>query len=367
MPEVLLQTPFHSRHLALGAKMVSFAGYDMPVYYRSIRAEHLHVRNQAGIFDVSHMGEFIVSGSDAAAFIDRMTVNNCSRLAVNQVQYSAMCYEDGGIVDDLLVYRFEDYYLLVVNASNIAKDFDWLEQHLAGDVFLEDRSAAFGLLAVQGPRSLELLDGLTELDLAAIPYYQFQVGRLGDTELIFSRTGYTGEMGFELYVATERALPVWDLLMEAGAGCNLLPVGLGARDSLRLEMKYCLYGYDIDRTTTPLEAGLGWITKTRKKSDFIGRDVLRQQREEGVDRMLVGFELLEKGIPRPGYPVFIDDVEVGNVTSGMLSPSLDKGIGLVYLPVAQAVEGQRLTIEVRNRRLAAQVVPTPFYQPGGQT
>ncbi|MBL7033277.1 MAG: glycine cleavage system aminomethyltransferase GcvT [Candidatus Delongbacteria bacterium] len=364
MPEALQKTPFYPRHIALGAKMVPFAGYEMPVYYQSIRQEHLHVRRQVGLFDVSHMGEFIVTGVDAAAFVDRMTINNVSRLAVNQVQYSAMCYEDGGIVDDLLVYRFADHFLLVVNASNIEKDFNWLQQNLAGDVILSDRSADYALLALQGPRALELLNPLTDLDLAELPYYSFREGELDGQELIFSRTGYTGEIGFELYIPTADSLPVWDRLMEAGSCCDLQPVGLGARDSLRLEMKFCLYGNDIDRSTTPLEAGLGWITKTGKKGDFIGKSVLSRQREEGVSRRLVGFELLEKGIPRPGYPVLIDQREVGTVTSGMMSPMLNRGIGLVYLPVDRTAVGQELQVAIRDRHLPGRVVETPFYKPG---
>ncbi len=364
MPEAPLKTAFYPRHVALGAKMVPFAGYEMPVYYQSIRNEHIHVRNHVGIFDVSHMGEFIITGGDAEAFVNRMTINNVSRLAVNQVQYSAMCYEDGGIVDDLLVYRFEDYFLLVVNASNIEKDYNWLQEHLEGDVTLTDRSSEYGLLAVQGPHSIELLNRLTDLDLEEIPYYYFREGKLAEQQLIFSRTGYTGEIGFELYIPTDSCLPVWDLLIEAGDEFNLQPIGLGARDSLRLEMKFCLYGNDIDRHTSPLEAGLGWITKTKKKSDFIGKPALRQQRLDGVSRKLIGFELHDKGIPRHGYPLLIDDKVMGSVTSGMMSPMLNRGIGLGYLPVDQAQVGQEISVAVRDRRLAGQVVETPFYKPG---
>jgi aminomethyltransferase len=356
------KTPLYEKHLEHGAKMVDFAGYLMPLQYTSVRDEHLHVRSKVGVFDVSHMGEFLVYGSDAVAFVDRMTVNNVAKLQVNQVQYSAMCYPHGGIVDDLLVYRFPDHLLLVVNAANLEKDWNWLQEHLSGDVRLENASQKTALLAVQGPQAPEVVQKLTTENLDEVKYYWFREGRVEDFPVVFSRTGYTGEPGFELYVDNARAPRLWDLLLEAGAEADIRPVGLGARDSLRLEMKYCLYGNDIDETTTPLEAGLGWITKTRKAADYLGKARHREQREKGVERKLVAFELLEKGIPRHGYPLLADGRPVGKTTSGIFSPSLEKGIGLGYVPTSLAGVGQEIEVEIRGRRIPARIVEPPFYR-----
>jgi len=355
------QTPFYDKHVALGAKIVPFAGYLMPIQYSGIMDEHRAVRNAVGVFDVTHMGEFIVNGPGAAAFLNRLTVNDVSALAVGQVQYSAMCYPDGGIVDDLLIYRMHDHYMMVVNASNIDKDYRWARENLPDGVDLQNVSEQTALLAVQGPDSFAVLQKLTDVALPNIPFYHFTKGQLAGFPMLISRTGYTGEKGFELYHDPAHSTRLWDALFAAGRDYTIQAVGLGARDTLRLEMKYCLYGNDIDQTTNPLEAGLGWITKL-DSGDFIGRDVLLKIKEQGPQRKLVAFEMSDKGIPRHGYRIFAAAGDVGVVTSGTQSPSLNVGIGLGYVRQEFSRPGTELGIDVRGRQLKAVVVKPPFVE-----
>ena len=356
-------TALHERHLSADGHMVDFAGFRMPTYYTSIVEEHKAVRARGGVFDVSHMGEFFVSGPDAESFLNRMTVNNVTKLVDGQVQYSAMMTPEGGIVDDLLVHRIDqEHFMLVVNASNRQKDFDWLMKHIQGDVQLVDRSDEYSLLAVQGRDAYELVVQLADQDLSGLEYYNFvPEGSMQGIPMIIARTGYTGERGFELYVRNEDALRLWDLLFSKGEGW-LKPIGLGARDSLRLEMKFALYGNDIDMSTSTIEANLAWITRHRKKVDFLGKEVVLRHRNEGVDRLLVGFELLDRGIPRHGYECYLGDEKVGEVTSGIMSPMLNKPIGMAYLKPPHCEEGAEFEVEVRGRRLKARVVPVPFVQ-----
>ena len=361
----LKRTPLHDEHVALDARLVPFAGFAMPVQYPTgIRAEHEAVRTAAGLFDVSHMGEFRLRGGDALALVDRITTNDASGLDVGQAQYSVMCLPDGGIVDDLLVYRLgEDDYRLVVNAANIAKDWRHVREHAGGlDVELEDESEEVALLALQGPDAREFLAAHTDLALEEIGFYRFRRGAVEGVEGVVSRTGYTGEDGFELYLPASEAPGVWRALLAAGRSAGLRPAGLGARDTLRLEMGYALYGHDIDEETTPLEAGLGWLVKL-EKGDFVGRDALMRQREEGVERRLRGFRLTERGFPREGYAVLYDGREVGPVRSGTVSPTLGHGIGTVYLP-AGASEGDPLAVVIRDREVAGEVARLPFYREG---
>jgi len=354
------KTALYDRHIALGAKMVPFAGFIMPIQYSSIIEEHQNVRKNVGAFDVSHMGEFIFRGTDAGEFLNHMTTNNVASLEIGQIQYSSMLYDDGGVVDDLLVYRFADHYMVVVNAANLQKDYDWFKSHLQGDVTLDDRSDAITLIAVQGPKAEPLVSELADQEVADVEYYHFREGKLLGRPCIFSRTGYTGEDGFELYIALEDSLPVWDKLFSAGKKYGLLPTGLGARDSLRLEVCYRLYGNDMDQTTNPIEAGLGWIVKTKKKGGFIGKDAVLKAKEE-MTRKLVGFELTGKGIARHQFPVLAQGERIGEVTSGGYSPATDKVIGLAYVSVPYDEIGTELEIDVRGKRLPAKVVPTPFY------
>lgn len=355
------RTPFHARHAEAGAKLIDFAGFEMPVHYPAgIVQEHMAVRSGVGVFDVSHMGEFEVRGRDAAAFLQRMTINDVAKLDEGKAQYSAMVYEDGGIIDDLLVYHCGEYYLLVVNASNIPKDLEWLRTHARGDVQIEDVSERTALLAVQGPKSLEALQPLCSVDLASIAYYRFRRGTIAGVPMIISRTGYTGELGFELYfeATAESAGAVWDAIFASGKPHGMMPVGLGARDTLRLEMGFCLYGNDIDRTTNPLEAGLGWITKL-KKGDFIGREALEKVQQEGLKRKLVGFVLPDKNLARHGFPLKSGTDVVGTVTSGTFSPVLQRGIGMGY--VSGPVEaGRTISVGIRGRDVAAEIVKVPF-------
>jgi aminomethyltransferase len=357
----LKRTPFYDAHVRLGAKIVDFAGFEMPVQYGGIVEEHKRVRNAVGVFDVSHMGEVEIHGPGALAFVQRITVNDASRLVEGRVQYSAMCYEDGGIVDDLLVYHCGDHYLLVINASNTEKDLAWMRSHATGNVRIEDRSDDTGLLAVQGPKSLATLQRLTDLDLGAIQYYHWKRGTIAGVDALVSRTGYTGELGFELYIGSDPAagLALWDAIMQAGREHAIGPVGLGARDTLRLEMGYCLYGNDIDQTTNPLEAGLGWITKI-DKGDFFGRPALQAVKQKGVTRKLVGFSMNDRAFPRHGYEIQADGRRIGTVTSGTFSPVLEKGVGMGYVGVAHATPGSALQIAVRDRAIPATVVPLPF-------
>jgi aminomethyltransferase len=365
MTDGLRNTPLHDQHVALGGKMVPFAGYAMPVQYPTgITAEHKAVREAAGLFDVSHMGEFEIRGPDALTLVQRVTVNDASKIEVGQAQYSAMCRENGGIIDDLIVYRFADHYMLVVNASNRAKDWAWVEGQAASlDVELEDRSDHIALLALQGPRARTILQPLTDTDLEAIGYYRFAEGEVAGVPAVLSATGYTGEDGFELYLAADGAAELWRALLEAGEAHGLLPAGLGARDSLRLEMGYALYGNDLDEEHTPLEAGLGWITKLDKGA-FIGRDALAAQKEAGVTRRLVGIRLEERGFPRPGYVIRVDGEDAGEVTSGTMSPSLGEGIAMGYVPVGSAAPGSEVAVVIREREVGAVVQRPPFYTEG---
>lgn len=358
----LQRTALYDVHAALGAKIVPFAGFEMPVLYKGIVAEHHAVRERVGIFDVSHMGEVTVRGAGALDFVQRITVNDASTLAVGQAQYSAMCLEHGGIVDDLLVYkRGENDFLLVINASNIEKDYAWMERNATGDVELRNVSNDYTLLAVQGPKAIETLAKLTSVDLASIAYYHFTEGELAGVPMIISRTGYTGEVGFELYLPSDKETSekVWNAVMEAGAEHGIEPVGLGARDTLRLEMGYCLYGNDIDESTNPIEAGLGWITKTAKP-EFIGKEAIMKVKEEKPSRKLVGFEMNERAIPRQHYAISVDGKTIGEVTSGTSSPTLGKGIGMGYVESAYAAAGTTINIVIRDKEIPATVVKPPF-------
>lgn len=349
-------------HIGLGAKMVEFAGYNMPVLYAGINQEHAAVRNSVGVFDVSHMGEFILEGPNALALIQQVTSNDASKLSPGKAQYSCLPNKQGGIVDDLLVYKIDDEkYLLVVNASNMDKDWNWISQHNTQGVTMTNISDDTSLLAVQGPNALATLQKLTAVDLAAIPYYSFTIDTLaGVNEVIISNTGYTGSGGFELYVPNTDAKKVWDAVFEAGAEFNIQPIGLGARDTLRLEKGFCLYGNDIDDTTSPLEAGLGWITKINK-GDFNDKEALAQLKAEGVKRKLVGFEMVDKGIPRHDYAIVNESGEpIGKVTSGTQSPTLGRAIGMAYVPTELATPGSEIIVDIRGRHLKAQVVKLPF-------
>ncbi|CAN5814194.1 glycine cleavage system aminomethyltransferase GcvT [soil metagenome] len=365
MPERMKRTPLYEEHTRAGGKIVSFAGYEMPVQYAAgITAEHLAVRRAAGLFDVSHMGELEVRGGDALGFIQYVTTNDASKLAVGQAQYSAICREDGGILDDCIVYRFGDHYMIVVNASNTDGDRDWIAPHAERyDTTLVDRSEETGLIALQGPLAQKILTRLTDSELDAIRYYHFTEGTVAGVPTVISRTGYTGEDGFELYLPAEAAARVWNRLVEVGSVDGLLPAGLGARDSLRLEMGYALYGNDMDERRSPLEAGLAWITRL-DKGDFIGRDAIALQKEEGVRERLVGFICRERGFPRHGYEIRIDGQPSGEVTSGIVSPMLQQGIGMCYVPVEFAKPGTAIDVMVRDKAIPAEIVRPPFYSEG---
>ncbi len=350
-------------HEALGAKMVPFAGYNMPVQYDGVSAEHLTVRNGVGVFDVSHMGEFLILGDKALDLIQKVCSNDASKLTDGKAQYSCLPNEKGGIVDDLIVYRFDaEKYLLVVNASNIEKDWEWISKHNTMGAEMRDISYNYSLLAIQGPKAVEAMQSITSVDLSAIAFYNFVVGDFaGIPHVIISATGYTGSGGFEIYCKNEEVEQVWNKVMEAGAAFGIKPIGLAARDTLRLEMGYCLYGNDINDDTSPLEAGLGWITKFTK--DFINADALKKQKEVGVHRKLVAFELLERGIPRHDYEIVdADGKQIGIVTSGTMAPSLNKGIGMGYVPTEFAEEGTTIYIQIRKNNIPARVVKLPFYK-----
>ncbi|MFZ0390608.1 MAG: glycine cleavage system aminomethyltransferase GcvT [Calditrichia bacterium] len=353
------KTGLYDLHVQAGGKMVEFAGYLMPVQYSGMIEEHKQVRRAVGVFDVSHMGEIEVRGPEALEFVNKITVNNAANLEVNQAQYTAMCYPDGGIVDDLIVYRFEDHYLLVVNASNLEKDYRWIMQNAGESVEITNISEQVTQLAVQGPDAEATLQKLTEVNLSEIQFYWFRVGELAGVEMIISRTGYTGELGFELYFDRQYSEQVWKAVFEAGEEFDIMPIGLGARDTLRLEKKYCLYGNDIDEKTNPLEAGLGWITKL-KKGDFIGREPLLKVKEEGLSRKLVGFVVEGKLIPRHHYKIMKDGQEIGFVTSGCYSPVLEKNIGLGYVTAENSETGTEIEISAGKRTAPAEIVKTPF-------
>jgi aminomethyltransferase len=357
------KTAFYSIHRDLGAKIVEFAGFQMPIQYSGIHDEHKTVRESVGVFDVSHMGEFEVRGRDASALVQRVTTNNAAKLNEGKIQYSAMCYPDGGIVDDLLVYRLKDGFMLVVNASNIKKDYDWIvsnSKDLNAEVI--DKSDKISLLAVQGPRSGDVLQKLTKVQLSVIPYYSFVHGSLAGVDMLISRTGYTGELGYELYFPSDEstARNVWNAIFEAGKEFGIKPIGLAARDTLRLEMGFCLYGNDIDQTTNPLEAGLGWITKFEKGA-FIGSEALQNVKKEGLKRKLVGFILEEpRAFPRHGYEIRLGRNVIGHVTSGTVSPVLEQGIGLGYVTASVVDSGSRLQVLIRDKDTEGRIVPLPF-------
>jgi aminomethyltransferase len=358
------QTPFTSKHTALGAKMAEFAGYNMPISYTGINEEHHAVRRNAGVFDVSHMGEFMLKGPGAIDLIQRVTSNDASKLTAGKAQYSCLPNEDGGIIDDLLVYCIEENktYMIVVNASNIEKDWAWFQKHNTGNVEMHNISDATCLLAVQGPNATKILQTLTEMDILNLKYYTFAKGRFaGVDNVVVSATGYTGAGGVEIYFEDKdgAADTIWDAIFEAGAASGIRPIGLAARDTLRLEMGYCLYGNDIDDTTSPLEAGLGWITKFTK--DFTAKDKLQQQKTDGVARKLVGFEMVDRGIPRHHYEIAdADGNAIGYVTSGTQSPSLNKAIGMGYVKKEFSETGTPIFIKVRDKLLQANVVKIPF-------
>jgi len=361
---MLKKTPLNALHRQLGARMVSFGGWDMPVQYTGVIDEHLAVRRAAGLFDVSHMGEILVEGPGALSLVQHLTTNDASKLVDGQVQYSALCRPDGGTVDDVTLYRFgPERFMFCVNAANTDKDFAWMEQVKAGgnlaDVELRNASHDFAQIALQGPVSRTILERLCDCDLAPLEYYHFIEGSLATIPTIISRTGYTGELGYELYVPAERGAEMWLALMTSGKQDGLVPVGLGARDTLRLEMGYALYGHELSDTISPLEAGLGWITKF-DKGDFVGRDALIAQKESGVPRRLVGFTMDAPGIPRADYPVYSAGREVGVVTSGTQSPSLRQGVGLALVETAAARLGDTLEIGIRSRTVPATIVKPPF-------
>jgi aminomethyltransferase len=360
----LKKTPLHARHRALGAKMVPFAGWDMPVEYSGLSAEHMAVRERAGMFDVSHMGRIEIAGTNALDAVQRISCNDAAKLAVGQAQLSGLLTDAGTFVDDLLVYRLAtQHFLLVVNASHIADDYAHIAEHIkpAGDAVAVDVSSRYALIAVQGPRAIEVVQPLTGVDLSALKYYWFAHGEFASVRGTISRTGYCGEDGFEIFVPPQSADRVWLALTQSGEAVGMIPCGLGARDTLRLEAGMRLYGNDIDTTTTVLEAGLGWAVGW-DKPDFVGAAALRAQKGAGVTRKLVGFEMIEPGIARHGYPVWNREARVGTVTSGTQTPYLKKAIGMAYVPVTLTSAGSEIEIEIRGRRARARVVPLPFYK-----
>lgn len=360
------QTALYDKHVALGAKMVPFAGYEMPVQYSNLGEEHLNVRNGVGVFDVSHMGEFFIRGEGALDLIQRVTTNDASKLTPGKVQYSCMPNENGGIVDDLLVYCLgENEYMLVVNASNMEKDWNWISKFNTNNVKMEDHSDSYSLLAIQGPKATEAIQSLTDMNLADMAYYTVQVGKFaGHDNVIVATTGYTGSGGYEVYFKNDIADDIWDAVFKAGEGVGIQPAGLGARDTLRMEMGFCLYGNDIDDTTSPHEAGLGWITKYTK--EFTNWEALKAQKEGGVARKLVGFHEIEKGpIPRQGYEIQdLDGNAIGHITSGTKSPSLDKAIAMGYVKKEFSAADTEVRIIIRNKSLSAKVCRFPFLKIG---
>jgi aminomethyltransferase len=360
------KTPLYEEHIAAGGRIVEFAGFSLPVQYTGVKEEVLAVRNRAGLFDVSHMGEILVRGARALDFVQLISCNDHSKMVVGRAQYTGLMYPEGTFVDDMLVHKMaDDEYLLVVNAANCENDFAYISEIAADEENVEvvNRSDDYAQIAVQGPLALEILQPLVSLELSEIRYYRFAHGEVAGQHALIARTGYTGEDGCEVYVSPAAAPAIWQAILAAGDGSGLMPAGLGARDVLRLEAGMHLYGNDIDATTTPLEAGLGWIVKLGKE-DFIGRDVLERQQEEGTERQLVGFEMVDRGIARHGYPVTLaegDGEAVGQVTSGTHSPTLGRPVGMAYVPVAAAEEGNEIWIKIRNRSARARIVALPFY------
>ncbi len=357
------QTPLTDIHILLGAKMHEFAGYSMPIEYSGIIDEHMAVCKNAGLFDISHMGEFLIKGDNAVDFLQKITTNDLHSLKTGQAQYSCITNRDGGIIDDVVIYRLsETAFMMVVNASNIQKDLDWLNDNILYGTKIEDISGYTGLLAIQGPKAKTILQKLTDIVLNEIPYYRFTTGKVaGADNILISNTGYTGAGGFELYFSKENAVHLWSEIINAGKPYGIKPAGLGARDTLRTEMGYCLYGNEINENTTPLEAGLSWITKFIPGNDFYGRDILEKQKENGITRKLCGFRLNEKGIPRNGYNIVDNENKIiGKVTSGTISPTLKAGIGLGYIQKEYAVNGSGIWIQIRNKNIEAVIIKPPF-------
>jgi len=354
-------TILYDKHIGFNAKMVPFAEFSMPLQYTGITDEHNAVRTSVGVFDVSHMGEFTISGNDAENFLQLLTTNDINKLAIGRAQYSTMCLENGGIIDDLVIYRFDDHYMMVVNAANIESDFQWISNNIKGDVTLRDISDETNLIAVQGPESGGLLHGITDHNPSELKFYHFIETNVAGYPVVLSRTGYTGELGFEIYGNDESILAIWDKLFDTQE-LQVLPVGLGARDTLRMEMKYTLYGMDIDRGTTPIEAGLRWITKFDKGA-FIGRKSLMDENIEYKKR-LVCFEMMERAVPRHNYEIFVNEKQIGMVTSGTQSPSLNKGIGLGYVEMEYANPGTKIDIDIRGRKKSATIMKPPLYKHG---
>jgi aminomethyltransferase len=361
----LKRTPLNAAHRALGGKMVDFGGWDMPVQYKAgVIEEHMATRTRAGLFDVSHMGEVLVEGPGAIAFVNSLTTNDVTTLADGQAHYACLTNDQGGVVDDLLVYRFgPEKLLLVVNAGTTDKDWDWISSHKGdSEVKLLNQSSDYCQIAVQGPKATEILQGLTETDLGSIKYYWFTEGKVDGVDAIISRTGYTGEDGFEVYAEAGKAVQLWERMLEAGSAAGILPCGLAARNTLRLEAGMSLYGHELGDDISPLEAGLGWITKLNKEGGFIGRDAIAKHKEAGLERKIAGFEMTEPGIARDGFDVYVGDDKAGTVTSGSPAPYLKKNIGLAFLPPEFAKPGQELKIDIRGKKVSAVTVATPFYK-----
>lgn len=359
----LKKTPLYDEYSKLGAKTIDFGGWDLPVQFSSIKAEHEAVRTKAGLFDVSHMGEIFVAGNDAEKYLQKLLSNDISKIPVGGAQYNAMCYENGGVVDDLIVYNLGDQYLLVVNAANIEKDFAWMNEHLEGDVTITNQSNEYAQIALQGPLSEEILQPLTSENLSNIKSFKFKQNvEIAGYPVLVSRSGYTGEDGFELYGSPSAIRALWTIILEAGKDQGLLPCGLGARDTLRFEACLPLYGQELSKDISPLEAGIGFAVKLQKEADFIGKAALIRQKEQGLPRKLVGVEMIDKGIPRHGYKVWKDGVEIGEVTTGTQIPTTKRNVGLALLDTQHTEIGNEVEIEVRNKKLKAKVVATPFYK-----
>ena len=358
---MIKKTPLYQRHIDLRAKLVDFAGYQMPIQYSGVVKEHRMVRKSAGLFDVSHMGEFIISGDGAEDFLNYVTINDLNMIESWQAQYSAMCFEDGGIIDDLIIYRYPDHFMLVVNCANIEKDLDWLMANKPQNVNIMDISEQTSLIALHGPSSRKILQPVTEAQIDDIDFYYFKLGKICGQTVTIARTGYTGELGYEIYGNNEIIIEIWDKIISQG-GDSIAPVGLACRDTLRTEMKYALYGNDIDDSTNPLEAGLGWITKLEKKN-FIGKKVLSNINNT-LKRKLVCIKMIDRGIPRKGYRLFLGDNDIGEVTSGTQSPSLNEGIGLAYVSAPHSILGTELKIKIRKNFLSCTIVKPPFYKYG---
>ncbi|WP_153732938.1 glycine cleavage system aminomethyltransferase GcvT [Sporosarcina obsidiansis] len=364
MTNQLLRTPLFESYKEYGGKTIDFGGWELPVQFSSIKAEHEAVRTKAGLFDVSHMGEVLVSGNGALAYLQKLVTNDVSKLQVGQAQYTVMCNEQGGTIDDLLIYKLdEERYLLVVNASNIDKDVAWMQKHQTEDVVIDNQSSDYALLALQGPAALTVLQKLTDEPLEDIKFFRFKEHvQVSGEDVLVSRTGYTGENGFEIYGTPQAITALWPKILQAGEAEGVVPAGLGARDTLRFEAGLPLYGQELSAIISPLEAGLGFVVKLNKEADFIGKEALKKQKEDGVQRKLVGLEMIDKGIPRTGYKVYVVDQEIGEVTTGTQSPTLKKNIGFALLSTDYTELGTEVEVEIRSKRLKAKVIGTPFYK-----